>query len=341
MSADSDLLKRLREVLAASDVEVEDLLRASWADAHDRVRAALTDVFTEELLQRSLRALRPHTPPRDGDESVMDQPSPPDPTSTQRALATYLFGVVEPRARAPEDGTPRLPGGGPPRVLAGTHCAAIVADVDPTVFDGLHETGSEGLDLLAEAARAHDEILARVAAAGPVLPLRLGTVLPDDGAVVSLLDRNAQSLTAELDRLTAHAEWAVTVQVLEDIGDSGGADHRTATSGRDYLEQRQRSLRERDSKWEHEEDLAAAVHAPLALQAVDAIRIERRPFQDAAPPLLHGVYLVRDDDFERFQDALTAARDAHPQAVIELSGPWPAYHFSDLDLSDESEERRS
>jgi hypothetical protein len=49
--------------------------------------------------------------------------------------------------------------------------------------------------------------------------------------------------------------------------------------------------------------------------------------------LLHAAFLVANDSFERFQGALNeeARRLAGTGFTMELTGPWPPYHFTDDD----------
>lgn len=337
MTPAEELVERLRAILEASELDVSELLDSAWADAQDRVHATLTDAFAEMLLERSLRTLG-------ADQTgTTDAPSAPTdvPTGTTDAhddgepgsagAATYLFGVVPLDSSPPAD-VPPLPGGSPPRLLPASRCAAVVADVDPQVYEDLHEAGPQGLDVLAAAAHAHDAVLASLAAEGSVLPLRLGTVLVDDAAVTTLLDQHADDLTSELHRLADHAEWAVTVHVVEGAEQHSAPPTSATDPGRDYLQQRRQQLDDRNGRWALEEELAEAIHTPLAARAVADQRIDSRPLERAAPPLLHGVYLVRNDDLADFEVTLEQVRSDQPRAVIEISGPWPPYHFSHVEL---------
>jgi hypothetical protein len=253
---------------------------------------------------------------------------PAGPASAGRA--TYVFGFTRTSVTL-EDDLPRVPGGGPIRAVDRAELRAVVCDADPDVLRSLEDLGPEDLDRLAAAAHAHDEVLARVAAQAPVVPLRLGTVLADDAVVRDLLAANGEALTAELGRVDGHAEWAVVVR----IPDGGPADDRSETesdSGGDYLRRRQASLSARETRWAARERLADEVHDRLSTFAVAAETIERRPLEQV-PPALHGVYLLTWDQIGPFEDAVDEARRAHPEAIIEATGPWPAYHFTSVDLS--------
>lgn len=353
MSTERDLLRDLQAVLASADVDVSTMVEGAWAEAQDEVKATLRRLMTRDLLARSLAALEgggtdaaPPTPPPARTETATTrtetprtetprteaapiEPAQPEPTSRGSQL-TYLFGIVGPTTALPRTELPTVPGGSAVRLLDAGDIQALVCGVDPMTFEVLRQPDADGLDVLAAAAQAHDAVLARFVDA-PVLPLPLGTVLPDDVAVTDLLRRHTDRLHAELERLTGVAEWAVTVRTIED-GPPTEAPQPPA-SGRDYLEGRRAALGQRDQRWQEQAQLADQLHGPLAACAVEAHEVTSRPLENAVPPLLHGVYLVADDATDRFRSTVTYLRGEHPGAVVEVTGPWPPYHFTAVDLS--------
>jgi hypothetical protein len=366
VSSEQDLLRQLQAVLAAAEVDVTELVEGAWAEAQDEVRLTLRRLMSRDLLARSLATLEGGEPPapstvtradlaaeaapgetasapagtpppavaqRAADEPAA-APAPPADHAPAREQLTYLFGVVGPDAALPRADLPHLPGGGPLRLLDVGPAQALVCDVDPATFEVLRRPGPDGLDVLAAAAQTHDIVLARFVDA-PVLPLALGTVLPNDDTVVDLLRRHAERLARELARIDGMSEWAVTVRTLED--EPSGPAPAPTTSGRDYLEARRAALGRRERRWADQEQLVAALHEPLAACAVDAVEVASRPLEDTAPPLLHGVYLLTDDARDRFRSTVDYLRGEHPDAVIEVTGPWPPYHFTAVDLASEDD----
>lgn len=357
MSSEQDLLRALQAVLSSADVDVTELVEGAWGEAQDEVRSTLRRLMSRDLLRRSLATLegtapttppavdhvhpapaatpRWHAPPATAPATPAPTtgPRPPaPPTEGAQERLTYLFGVVGPDATLPRGDLPQLPGGGPLRLLDVGTVQALVCDVDPATFEVLRRPGPDGLDVLAAAAQAHDVVLARLVDA-PVLPLALGTVLPDDGTVVELLERHADRLSGELTRVTGVSEWAVTVRTLADEPPAPEPD--PPASGRDYLEARRAALGRRERRWADQEQLVGALHGPLAACAVDATEVASRPLEATAPPLLHAVYLVADDARDRFRSTVDYLRGEHPEAVIEVTGPWPPYHFTAIDLTAE------
>ncbi len=345
-----ELLQRLQDVLGAAEVDADDLVEEAWTDARDEVYATLKRLMTHDLLARALSSLggslseppvmddlgpgRPTEPPAPAAEPMTARPTTGGATLSADGggSMTYLFGIVAAGDAMPDGELPTLPGGGELRFIDGPGCRAVVSDVDPELFEVLREPSTDGLDLLAAAAHAHDGILARFAG-GAVLPLGLGTALADDAAISALLTFHAALLQEELSRVRGHAEWAVTVQTFEapDPEQPSGSP----ASGRDYLQHRRAELDAREDRWARQDRLASSLHGPLAACAVASERVESRPLEEASPPLLHGVYLLDDEAFARFESTIAYLRSEHPAAVIDVSGPWPPYHFVSLNLGAE------
>jgi hypothetical protein len=358
VTPERELLERLRGVLADADVDASELVEEAWSQAREEVRDTLRRLMARDLLDRSLRVLGEQGtgPPRSPARGPVAEEPPgpelrrepdereptagvaaapgdrerrePSPTSSM----TYVFGITGDHAEVGLGELARLPGGGPLRAIAGHGLQAVVCEVDPGTFEALRTPGPDGLDTLAAAAHAHDGALAALARATTVLPLRLGTVLPDDESVRVLLGIHADQLRSELGRVSGHAEWAVTVQLFEDDA-ALDDDARGASSGSDYLQLRRAALEQRATRFDRRERLAADIHARLAACAVEADTVASRPVEDVAPPLLHGVYLLRDDAVADLERIVAELREEHPRAVIEFSGPWPPYHFVTVDLT--------
>jgi hypothetical protein len=182
--------------------------------------------------------------------------------------ATYLFGLVPVAAPVPDVPTP-FPGAGPVRAVDVGEVRAVVCDVAPAAFRRLDDPGRDDLELLAATAFGHDDLLATLGRSGPVLPLRLGTVLRDDDALRGLLSAHGATLRDELHRLEGHAEWAVTVHLVEDASpDVDGRDGAAPpASGRDYLQARKQDLDRRATRRNVRAEIATLVHDRLATLA--------------------------------------------------------------------------
>jgi hypothetical protein len=201
--------------------------------------------------------------------------------------------------------------------------AAVVSRVEAAHFgvDALREA-LEDLDTLGAIARTHDRVLADALAAGAVLPFRICTIYTSEDGVRTMLERRRTSLRRALERLRGRSEWGVKAYAPAPAARAAVG----ARSGAEYLSRKiaaGRDARELDAA-------VATVHEHLAA-AADAALVS--PPQDARltgrseEMLLNGVYLVADATIAAFR-ALAADLAARHRVPLEVTGPWPAYHFS-------------
>jgi len=111
-------------------------------------------------------------------------------------MPEYVYAIVE--SSAP---TPDRPGiaGRPLRAIRTPDAAALVSSID-----------AEELTLGRAELLAHNEVLQAALETGPVLPMRLGTVMADDDDIRRrILDSNAAELHAQLTRLAGTFEGEV------------------------------------------------------------------------------------------------------------------------------------
>ncbi|MFD9908950.1 GvpL/GvpF family gas vesicle protein [Streptomyces sp. NPDC059063] len=249
----------------------------------------------------------------------------------------YVYAVCHPLAVPLR---PDLTGvaGAPPRQLAHDGLVAVVSPVPERDF--AHEAlraHLEDLDWLAATARAHQSVVAALAAVTCPLPLRLATVFRDDSGVRAMLADESARLRRILDRIDGHVEWGVKVWLGDDGARRNGARDSGATeSGRAYLRRRQAQASAREESAERAEEFARRLHGDLAAYVTDS-RIH--PVQSPALTdpawgrnILNGAYLVRRTRAEEFLELLARSRStecAQEGLRVEVTGPWAAYSFTD------------
>jgi hypothetical protein len=229
----------------------------------------------------------------------------------------YLYGVV--RAGHPE---PNCPGvGSPPgdvRLVESGPLAAAVTDL------------ADDFELDENDARAHLDVLVRLLSGGPVLPLRLGTVAPDDDAIrAEVLDAARAELVERLDALVDLVELHVDAD--DDETETIAAIARTT----------QLSVgpaTDLSAKLELGREVAELI-VEQRRQLADQIVGELRPFalgdlprsmiRGPEDPMLRWAFLVRRDDVADFDQAVIAVRSHHPKTAIRYVGPLPPAHFID------------
>lgn len=243
--------------------------------------------------------------------------------------ATYLYCLVH-AAKKPTwaKGPPGLPGGAKPRAVAAKDgWWLLVSDVPRAAYDEQAiEAGLKDLDWVSERALAHEQVVERATRSGPVVPMKLLTLFHDEARAVAHVNRQARTLARLRERLSGCAEWGVRVR-YEPKAVAVPPASRPA-SGADFLKRKQAlhgNARDRAKA-----GLARAQDLLRALE--DAAREARiRPPEQAAGATLlaEGAFLVPTRGAAAFRAAVKrAAQAGAPEGLeIDLTGPWPAYHF--------------
>jgi hypothetical protein len=192
----------------------------------------------------------------------------------------------------------------------------------------------EDLERVSALARAHQRVLDDALAAGPVVPLRICTIYDSAERVRAMLEHERPALAAALRRLSGTAEWGVKAYASGAAPAAVAAPARPA-SGIDYLARKREQRDAVNAARGAADAVVGLVHECLSEGAVGAVL---SPAQDPRlsgeerEMLLNAAYLVpvaRAEQFERLVAGL-ARRHAPDGLVLELTGPWPAYHFAGL-----------
>ncbi|GAA3819844.1 GvpL/GvpF family gas vesicle protein [Streptomyces phyllanthi] len=246
-------------------------------------------------------------------------------------MSTYVYGIAASSHPAlPED----MGGVGDParqvRVLKEGGLAAIVSDAP----EGLRPKRN---DLL-----AHQNVLSEAGAGGAVLPMRFGSVAPDDEAVTGVLAERADHYLERLKALdgrveynikATHNEEAVLHRVMAESPEIRAFTEANRQAGGGTYEDRLRLG----------EMVAAAVQN---LEAEDAavVRRELEPAAEAATVgpestgwIANVSFLVDRGTAEAFLAAVEEVRTGHPELELRVNGPLPPYSFVEPGPSEPAE----
>lgn len=236
-------------------------------------------------------------------------------------MSTYVYGITAGSHPAlPKDtggvGDPARP----VRLLKQGELAALVSDAP----EGLRPKRKELL--------AHSNVLAEAGEGGCVLPMRFGSVAPDDDTVAGVLAERAEHYKERLTALdgkveynvkASHAEEAVLHRVL-----AGNPELRAMTEAN-----RQAGGGSYEQRLQLGEMVAAAVKAQEAEDATD-VQHTLQPAADAVSVgpdssgwLVNVSFLVDRDGAETFLTAVEQLRSGHPHLELRVNGPLPPYSF--------------
>jgi hypothetical protein len=239
----------------------------------------------------------------------------------------WAYGVVAGAQAAPDaDGVD----GRPVVLVVHGGLGALVSAVPSDRFSAeALQPRLEDLDTLAELARAHDAVLEAALEHGDVVPFRMCTLYATPQAVRDMLGAEADRFATELARLHGKTEWGVKGFAVP-RGEESQQDR--PASGAEYLARRRAQRRHAESAGDALASAVAEVHACLADRAAAAVASrpqDRRLSGRDLEMVLNGAYLVARDGADEFAGELLALRRRHAESglTLELTGPWPPYHF--------------
>ncbi len=256
----------------------------------------------------------------DSDEAALEGP-----------LGAYVYGVVRLGDRAEDEGflQPPMPGAGPATIVEAGEYGVIVSamaigDVDPTRRNLL----------------AHTRILEEAMRAGPVLPVRFGTIADDPDQLSPILDAHGEDFT----RLFARIEGKVELGVkafwdMERLFAEVGADDPKIRQLKEQLQgsSEAKTYYQRIDLGRRIED---AIDAKREAEASDLLRLLTplateveitQPTEDRM--VLNAAFLVeagREAAFDAVVADIRAREDG--RMTLRYIGPVPAYSFVSLSI---------
>jgi hypothetical protein len=171
------------------------------------------------------------------------------------------------------------------------------------------------------AARDHARVVGQCFKLSTILPFRFGTTFEDDDALRRSIRSNQRQFVANVERLRGKAEMHLKV-LVDDIN----ADHdlpMPASVGREYLH----CLHENASRHRERQTKARAVFTQMHRMFApldEEISCKRT---DHGKMLLDIAHLIEHRSVERYQNKYSSASQTMKECVMQLSGPWPPYHF--------------
>ena len=242
--------------------------------------------------------------------------------------ATYVYCLVKsPKAPSVRGVPSGIPGAAAPRLLAiDRDLWAVVSDAPLDRFAGDRlQQEMQDVEAISRHAVAHDAVIEFFFRRVQVIPLKLFTLFSSDEKVVAHVRRELPALKRMFAALRGFEEWGVRIIAGEVAAESA----RTLQSGRDYLQIKKRL---------HADTVAPprattrAIDGALRSMArlASRMRKETLPAVGRGRPYAAGAsFLVsarRRESWKKHVAALAAslAGDGHR---LEMSGPWPPYHF--------------
>jgi hypothetical protein len=240
-------------------------------------------------------------------------------------MAVYVYGIMRARDASRAVTAARTRQGSVPNAIEHDQVSALASDLP----EGELRIGRENI-------LGHADVLQAAFEYGPVLPMRLGTALPDAAAVVrELLAPRAEALARRLDAFADKAEMQVKATyaeqpLLRSILEQNPALRRAVD--------RTRGLPPAATHFDQiriGEAIAGAVQARQAADS-EALLNGLRPLALAvsvSPPsheraVLNAAFLLDTGELSRFDAAVEQlSEERSPGIEFKLIGPLPTYSF--------------
>jgi hypothetical protein len=221
--------------------------------------------------------------------------------------------------------------------------AAVFSTVSLREFAGdAAPDGAQDPEWLIPRACRHQQVVEEVMRAGPVLPVRFGTIFSSGKILERFLAEKSGEVARVLDRLSDKEEWAVKGFV--DLGrakewlrvsDPVLAEHRRRLPdlpGARYFQQKSLDAKTEEAVRLWRRGVVSQVQALLAPHAVDACPLRPQPRNLTgcdAEMVFNAAYLLLRSDIDTFREqvARVGATYAEQGLTLEVSGPWPSYNF--------------
>ena len=171
------------------------------------------------------------------------------------------------------------------------------------------------------AARDHARVVGQCFKLSTILPFRFGTTFEDDDALRRSIRSNQRQFVANVERLRGKAEMHLKVLVDDTSSDR---DMPMPTSvGREYLH----CLHENASRARERQTKARAVFTQMHRMFAPLDEDITCKRMDRGKMLLDIAHLIDHKSVERYQNKYSSASLTMKECKMQLSGPWPPYHF--------------
>lgn len=196
------------------------------------------------------------------------------------------------------------------------------ADLTVIVSEHLPEDAARmnGADA-STAAREHARVIAASFVRSTVLPFRFGTCFDDDDSLRRSVRSNQRHFIANVERLRGKAEMHLKVLVDDTCPEKD--DRSAQAAGQAYLSQLRQSASRQRERQSRARALSVQMHR-MFLPLEEEITCKRT---DSGKMLLDIAHLVDKKTVERYQNKYSTATLQLKDCAMQLSGPWPPYHF--------------
>jgi hypothetical protein len=249
----------------------------------------------------------------------------------------YLYCFTPPGVPAePPDGE----SSGRGRLIAG-EVAAVFSTVPLADWQGpAAEAHLQDSQWVIPRALAHEQVIEKHLARGPVLPVRFGAIFSSEAALLEFMRPRLGEISQFLDRMRELEEWSLKGYLHSEaaeqwvaLSDPALAERRQrlpAAPGARYFQEKRLQAEIQERARQLGRTLAESLAADLTAPAVEVRPLGSRPPDDSGREMiLHAALLLPRVSVGAFRDYAERVQAAHRDRglTLEITGPWPPFNF--------------
>jgi hypothetical protein len=169
----------------------------------------------------------------------------------------------------------------------------------------------------------HARVIAECFQHSTVLPFRFGTVFADDDSLRKSIRSNQRQFQNNIDKLRGKTEMHLKIFVDDCCGHTIEKQSPTESVGREYLS----NLRESASRQRERQTRARAVSFQMHRLFMPLDEEVSCRLTESGKMVLDVAHLIDRKYVERYQNKFSTTSAMMRECQMQLSGPWPPYHF--------------
>jgi gas vesicle protein GvpL/GvpF len=169
----------------------------------------------------------------------------------------------------------------------------------------------------------HARVIADCFQHSTVLPFRFGTVFSDDEALRKSIRSNQRQFLGNIDKLRGKTEMHLKIFVDDCCGKELERHVAADSVGREYLT----NLRENAARTRERQTRARAVSFQMHRLFIPLDEEVSCRLTDNGKMVLDIAHLIDRKYVERYQNKFATTSAMMKQCHMQVSGPWPPYHF--------------
>jgi hypothetical protein len=169
----------------------------------------------------------------------------------------------------------------------------------------------------------HARVIADCFQHSTVLPFRFGTVFSDDEALRKSIRSNQRQFLGNIDKLRGKTEMHLKIFVDDCCGRELDRHIASDSVGREYLS----NLRENAARTRERQTRARAVSFQMHRLFLPLDEEVSCRLTESGKMVLDIAHLIDRKCVERYQNKFTTTSAMMKECHLQLSGPWPPYHF--------------